>query len=124
MTLAGLGGDDTLILEDIGVTEVAFDGGQGADTYQINAAASTVKIYAYDSGTAGVDQLFVNGGSTDDTFVVDMTQTTINASTIYYDDSFERFTVNGRDGRDRITINGHPPVITNFPAAKAMIAST
>ena len=45
---------------------------------------------------------------------MDTTQTTVNASTIYYDDSFERFTVNGRGGNDYIIVNGHPPVITQL----------
>ncbi|MBV5304949.1 MAG: hypothetical protein JZU70_12260, partial [Chlorobium sp.] len=114
LTVAGLGGDDTLILNDLGVHEVTLDGGQGSDSYQINVAGSTLNVYTYDSGSVGTDQLFINGAAADDSFVVDTTQTTLNSAVITYDDSFEQFTVNGYAGNDRFTINAHPPVITNF----------
>ena len=114
LTVAGLGGDDTLILNDLGVHEVSLDGGQGSDSYQINVAGSTLNVYTYDSGSVGTDQLFINGSAADDTFVVDTTQATLNSAVITYDDSFEQFTVNGCAGNDRFTINAHPPVITNF----------
>ena len=114
LTVAGLGGNDTLTLNALGVHEVTLDGGQGSDTYQINVAGSTLNVYAYDSGSVGTDQLLINGAASDDSFVVDTTQAAINTSMIYYDDSFEQFTVNGYAGNDRIIINGHPTVITTF----------
>ncbi len=105
---AGLG-DDTLTLNTITMNNIALDGMEGSDVYNLNLCGSNAGVTVKDSSIWGDDTLRINGSDGDDTFTVGETTATCGEDlTIQYDNSFETFIVDALGGQDYIEVFGNP----------------
>lgn len=103
-------GDDTIIIADT-TGPVTVDGGDGSDTYIIQAGNLHGPVTINDTGTTGTNNVSIVGTAGPDTFTQSGNQVTANGATITLGAGVSSLTIDGGGGTgDTFTVIGTPTI--------------
>ena len=114
VTALGGDGDDSFTVASSAYGNAIIDGQEGSDSYDISIADRSSRfVVARDSGTAGIDNVIVQGTILDDILTLRSGVVKTPHQDILYNHNTESLTVNTGSARDNISIYGISAATTN-----------
>jgi VCBS repeat-containing protein len=110
LTLLGGPGNDTITIADT-LGPVTADGGDGSDTYVVQAGNLQGAVTISDSGATGSDAVTVAGTVGADTITQSGSQVVADGGTITLAAGVDTLTVNGGGGADQFTVASPPTIV-------------